>query len=100
MARSRLELHNILKAITPTVYFQAPPNTGMSYPCILYARDGADEKFADNGKYVVKKRYTVTVIDRNSDSEIPDQVAELPLCSYDRFFVADNLNHDVFNLFF
>jgi hypothetical protein len=40
------------------------------------------------------------VIDPDPDSPIVDAVAELPLCTYDRFFTADNLNHDVFNLFF
>jgi len=100
MARDRLLLHEILKAIADNVYFQQPPNTGMVYPCILYARDSAEEKFANNAKYNTMLRYTVTVIDRNPDSDIPNQVAELPLCSFDRFFVADNLNHDVFTLFF
>jgi hypothetical protein len=40
------------------------------------------------------------VIDRNPDSELPDKVIELPLCKFDRFYTADNLNHTVFTLFF
>jgi hypothetical protein len=72
----------------------------MSYPCIVYERDDIDTKFADNRPYSHKKRYQVTVIDPNPDSEIPDRVAELPLCSFSRAFKADNLNHDIFNLFF
>jgi hypothetical protein len=46
------------------------------------------------------KQYQVTVIDRNPDSELPDMVEELPLCSFDRYFAADSLNHYVFTLFF
>jgi hypothetical protein len=42
----------------------------------------------------------VTVIDQNPDSPIPDRVAKLPLCSMSTFFVADKLNHDVFDIFF
>ena len=72
----------------------------MQYPCILYKRDSADSKFADNEPYRHTKRYQVTVIDQDPDSDIPDKIAGLPLCVFDRFYTADNLNHDVFNLFF
>lgn len=96
----RLLLQSRLEGITDHVYFQKPPNVGMQYPCILYKRDDVDEKFADNEPYRRTKRYQVTVIDPDPDSLIPDVVAKLPLCSFDRFYTADNLNHDVFNLFF
>jgi hypothetical protein len=42
----------------------------------------------------------VTVIDRNPDSEIPDKVAALPMTLFNRWFAADNLHHDVFNVYF
>ena len=100
MAQPRLSLQSLLEAITPKVYFQPPSNIQLTYPCILYVRDGSDTKFADNSKYQHTKRYQVTVIDRNPDSILPDKVEELPLCSFDRFFAADNLNHYVFNLYF
>lgn len=82
------------------VYFQAPPNTGMNYPCIIYRRDRSDTTFADNIPYRYKKRYQITVIDRDPDSVIPDKVAQLPMCTSERHFVVDNLNHDVFNIYF
>lgn len=72
----------------------------MQYPCIVYARDDAITDFADNKPYTYTKRYQVTVIDRNPDSDIPDKVAQLPMCLLNRYFAADNLNHDVFNLYF
>lgn len=100
MARPRLELQQILKGIAPNVYFQPPNNTKMSYPCIIYARDNMDVSYADNGPYRHAIRYEVTVIDQNPDSELVDQVALLPLVSHNRFFTADNLNHDVFTLYF
>lgn len=97
---SRLELQTLLESFTEHVYFQQPINTQMEYPCILYARDGNDEKRADNRLYAHTKRYQVTVIDRIPDSELPDQVAEISFCSMDRSFVADGLYHYVFTLFF
>jgi hypothetical protein len=95
-------LHDRLKALLGSdhVYFQPPATVQMVFPCIVYSRDAADTKFADNSPYSYKKRYQVTVIDRNPDSEVPDKVAQLPLCTFARFFTANNLNHDVFELYF
>jgi hypothetical protein len=97
----RLQLHDVLIGITDHVYFQPPENIVMQYPCIVYARESGDSsRFANNRPYQHVKRYQVTVIDRNPDSDLPDQVQDLPLCQFVRFFTADNLNHFVFNLFF
>lgn len=96
----RHKLHAVLKSLTDNVYFQRPPNTGMQYPCILYKRDRAITLHADNAPYRHTKGYQVTVIDPDPDSDIPDRVADLPLCEFDRNYIADDLNHDVFNLFF
>lgn len=100
----RLDLQAILLNLMPTgaknVYFQPPESVVMQYPCIVYHRENIDIRHADDRPYKHKKRYLITVIDRNADSAIPDKVAELPMCSYDRFFTTDNLNHDVFQLFF
>jgi hypothetical protein len=97
---SRSDLNDLFKTLAPNVYFQPPADAQMQYPCITYERDTADARFAGNSKYLVRKRYTVTVIDENPDSLIPDAVELLPLCSKSTFFVANNLNHDVFNIFF
>ena len=96
----RLQLHEVLVAITEHVYFQPPNNIQMQFPCIKYERDGSHSEYAANKPYHHAKRYQVTVIDRNPDSTLPDGVEELPYCSFDRAFQADNLNHTVFNLFF
>lgn len=99
---TRLELHTTLVEVlgTENVYFQPPQNIMLKYPCIVYNRSGRDAKFADNGPYSTKTRYTVTVIDPDPDSHIPDKVGALPLCRFDRFFTAENLNHDIFNVYF
>lgn len=101
MAR-RLELQTLLESLIPngTVYFQPPAEISMTYPCIVYKRDRAASEHADNLTYRYTKRYQVTVIDRDPDSDIPDRVKELPLCRHAAFFVAHSLNHDVFDLYF
>ena len=83
---------------TKNVYFQAPHQ--LSYPCILYERGKSDTQFADDNPYIINKRYTVTVIDSNPDSMIPDEIAKLPQCVSDRHFVSDNLHHDVFMMYY
>jgi len=99
---SRADLHDLLKATinSDNVYFQPPPTIKMVYPCIVYKRDSANTIFSDNQPYRYTKRYMITVIDRNPDSDIPDKIAMLPMCQFDRFYTADNLNHDVFRIFF
>lgn len=98
----RLELHAILVDLlgSNNVYFQPSPSLSMEYDCIRYQRSGGDTKFANNKPYKHTKRYEITVITKNPDSDIPDKVAMLPMCSRERFYTADQLNHDVFTLFF
>ena len=98
----RLELQPLLKSIlgSDNVYFQPPPTLKMDYPCIVYSRDDIDAKHANNKPYSLTVKYTITFISIDPDSDIVSKLAHLPLCSYDRFYTADNLNHDVFKLFF
>ena len=96
----RLNLHQLLETFVDNVYFQPPTNVQLVYPCIIYKRDYADTKFADDKPYNHTKRYMITVIDRDPDSDIPDKVASMPLSLFNRFYTVDNLNHDVYNVYF
>jgi hypothetical protein len=98
----RTDLHILLKSIlgSEAVYFQPPSSDKIVYPCIVYQRDKADTKFADNNPYHYEKEYQLTVIDRDPDSIIPDEIAKLPKCVFSTHFTVDNLNHDVFTIFF
>jgi hypothetical protein len=98
----RLDLQTLLQEVlgTENVYFQPPDNLQMQYPCIVYQRYMAKTEFADNNPYNVVDRYQVTVIDPDPDSAIPSRVSALPMCIKNRFFVVNNLNHDVFSLYF
>lgn len=98
----RLKLQKLLEDIlgSRNVYFQPPPTVQLKYPCIIYKRDNVKTQHGDNQPYLKYKRYMVTIIDRNPDSTIPEKVSSLPMCLFSRHFVADNLNHDVYNLYF
>ena len=101
-ANRREQLHEILVGIlgSRNVYFQPPENTRMKYPAIVYERDYANVAHADNAPYRISKRYQLTIIDHDADSEIPDKVALLPQCSFIRHFETDELHHDIYNLYF
>ena len=96
----RLQLHQLLETFTDNVYFQPPTNIQLKYPCIIYKRDFAETKFADDNPYNYTKRYMITIIDQDPDSDIPDKVASMPMSLFNRFYTAENLNHDVYNVFF
>lgn len=99
---SRLELQNKLEELLGNkhVYYQSPDNLKMEYPCIKYSKTNIDSKYANNIKYINTNLYTLTVIDRRPDNEVIQKILELPLSSFDRHYVSDNLNHDVINLYF
>src|SRR3954470_5765413 len=97
MAREQLQAR--LELICPNVYFQPPSNITMQFPCIVYKRSAEDVRYANNRRFDEYLQYEVTVIDRDPESPILGSVRDLPLCRYERFFAADDLNHDVFNLY-
>ena len=100
MGQPRTKLHELLQAITDHVYFQPPETVKLEYPCIIYKRDDMDAKHANNVPYDLTTRYEIMVIARDPETGIPEEVAKLPMCSFNRFFTADGLNHDVYQLFF
>lgn len=101
-SKSREDLHELLADILGSrkVYFQPPESFKLKYPCIVYERSDIRTVKADNIKYTMKKRYTVTYISEDPDSEIPDKIVQLPYCSFDRHFKSGNMNHDVFDLYY
>lgn len=96
--RARTDLQALLETILRPVYFQPPTNLTMTYPCIRYNRSRINPTFANNKAYIERTRYTIYLIDKNPDSSYVDQIAALPYCSHQRHYVADNLNHDVFEI--
>ena len=72
----------------------------MNYPAIVYARKTIDNSYANNSVYKQNYAYEITVIDKNPDSEIVNKISKLPTCRFDRHFKSDNLNHDVFTLYY
>lgn len=97
---SRLELQTLLEELLESrnVYFQSPASVKMKYPAIVYGLEDIENTFANDGVYLSKRKYLVTVIDEDPDSEIVVKISQLPTCRFNRHFESDNLNHDVFTL--
>ena len=98
----RLELHAVLLAVLElaNVYFQPPPSVSMKYPCIVYSWSGSDSQFANNSLYATKRRYQVTVIDRDPDTKIPDRLMSRLPCGSPKNYTADGLNHYSFDIYY
>jgi hypothetical protein len=99
---SRLALQTLFEGIlgSESVYFQPPESIKLTYPCIIYQRSFIRTDYANNDPYSLKKEYTVTVIERDPDSTLPDQIAVLHTARHDRYYTADMLHHNVFTLFY
>ena len=99
---TRLELQTKLEDLlgSSNVYYQPPSTTKMEYPAIRYSTSKHDKRTANDSTYQLLTRYDITVIDRRPDNPVIQKLLELPYCSYDRWYAADNLNHDTLTLYF
>lgn len=98
----RLELHAELVELfnSDHVYYQPPENLKMEYPAIVYSKDNINSIRADNINYNNRIRYQITIIDKKPDNDVIFKILQLPLSSYDRHFVTDNMHHDVITLYY
>ena len=100
---SRLDLQTELETIlgSRNVYFQSPESVKMQYDAIRYELGGKDLKRANNRIYNSTNQYDGVVITRNPDTTIPDAIlAHFEMCSFGRPYIADNLNHYPFTLYY
>lgn len=99
----RLELHSQLVELLGSnhVYFQPPGTVKMQYPCIRYTRDRGQHVRADNKTYIYRQAYQLIYIDPNPVNDMNERLIEhFSEITYVRNYQADNLNHDVFTLYY
>lgn len=100
--RSRTELQRYLETIASLpedrVLFQPPEGAKFRYPAITYRLSDLDQRYANNGNYVGRHCYEVTVISANPDSKFEKIFSNLPACRFLRAFANDNLYHWVYRL--
>ena len=100
----RLELHEKLCEMLGSrqVYYQPPETIKMKYPAIVYDLYRINQRFADNSNYRIMPAYSVTIIDRSTDLDWLDKMLETfpKYCSLERTYVAENLVHYSFILYY
>lgn len=98
----RIQLQSKLEELlgSKSVYYQPPESLKMEYPAIRYSKKRIESRFANNATYSKLTCYELIVIDRKPDNPVIDKLLNLPYCSYDRPYKAENLNHDVLTLYY
>ena len=100
---SRLTLQTELETLlcSRNVYFHPPASVRMQYDAIRYKLGGKDIKRANDKAYNITNRYEGVVITRDPDTTIPDKLlARFEMCSFGSPYIADNLNHYPFTLYY
>lgn len=119
---NRLDLHEELVNVlgSRNVYFVPDQSIRLRYPCIIYQLEREDIKRANNKPYLLCNQYQVTVISYDPDSDEfegktitesnadmqGDSIIERLLYHFEWIeratnrYVVDNLNHDVFTLYY
>lgn len=98
---TRLELQSKLEELNGNrnVYYNPPESTKMLYDAIRYSKKNIESRYANDRIYSKLNCYELIVIARKVDPKIVDELLELPYCSFDRYYVANNLHHYVFTLY-
>lgn len=100
---NRVELNTKLKMLigSSNVYFQPPASVQLSYPCVIYSIGEGDAKHADGMVYSYVNSYDLLFIFKKPNVTIIEKVlSELPMCKMTRAYVADNLNHYAFRVYY
>lgn len=99
----RLNLHEVLCEIlgSRNVYYDPPESVRMDYDAIRYKLAGKDLKRANDGIYQMVNMYDGVVISEDPDCEVADDIlAHFKMCNFGRPYVADNLYHFPFTLYY
>lgn len=99
--RSREELQALLEEIMESdhVYFQPPESLKIKYPCIIYEIKRVHNQYANNDIYKQDHFYQLILVDSNPDSVYFSKLCKIPECRFSNYYVSDNLNHYVFEIY-
>lgn len=102
MAQSQQELHQLLSEFegVTEAYFQKPGNLTLVPDYIVYEIDDEYMLRADDTVFAHLNRYTVTLVTRDQESPVKQLIRGLPHVSFNRMFVAGQLYHFVYNIYF
>lgn len=101
LKQSQRELQKKLEEIlgSKNVYFQPPENIKLKFPCIIYELSSLSRDYADNLPYRGAIRYSVMYVSRTPTDEAFDKLSNMLYSWFERSYVSDNLNHQVFRIY-
>lgn len=105
MVAKRRELQTKLETIlgSKNVYFQPPSNIKLKYPCFIYERSTPYTLKADDINYLTRGHYSVTFISTDVEkcmAMMTKMLDSFDHISVEREFISEDLNHDVYNLYY
>ena len=95
------DLRQILIGVlgSPNVYLQPPASLKMLYPCITFSPGAWKTSYAHNKPYILRNVFTVTTIDPDVLSPLPERVAALSTAKFVTRHTTSGLYHVVFELY-
>lgn len=100
---TRLQFRDRLKEVLGLdhLYFAPPSGFKMEYDCCVYKIARRPAKHADNIRYLKHTAYECMLIFRDPDSDLPEKLMDgFSLCEWNRRYMADNLTHEVFIVYY
>lgn len=99
LEKDRVEFQKILETYLGNVYFQAPKNTTMNYPCIVFSRENIDGMYANNEFYSGSITYQISIIIKDYTEPgitIPYKLlTDLEYTSFTNEYISDGLRHTI-----
>ena len=98
---NRTDLQNKFEEIlgTKNVYYQPPESVKLKYPAIIYSRTSLYKLTAGDDTYKVNPSYKVTYVSKTVDDPVIDALLRLPYSRFLNHYAAENLYHDVFEIY-
>lgn len=100
--KTRIEVQNLLEEVlgSKNVYFQAPPNTGMKYPCIVYRLNNFHRRDADNEAYILAGRWEIHHMYKSIKNDLTTEMLfAAPYITFDRRLVTDGVYNDYYTIY-
>lgn len=93
-------LHLLRQAVQhDRVYFQPPENLKIGYPAIIFHLSKIEIDHASDVPYKGAKEYSVTLITKDPEPDVINEILKIPYSSLDTSYISDGMNHFVFTVY-
>ena len=93
-------LHLLQQAVNHNrVFFQPPENLKIGYPAVVFHLSKIEIDHASDVPYKGAKEYSVTLITKDPEPDVIDEILKIPYSSLDTTYISDGMNHFVFTVY-